>query len=202
MYTRTLFILATVSLLGGTGSAQSTTMNHGPMTMPAGNAAGRMAPMDVAAEMAALQKLSGRAFDRAFLSMMIPHHQMALDMARAVLPRSRDARVRTWATAIIANQQREITQMSALLRPLGGPEAKLQDMMRGAVMGMGQQVTASKTPDRTFVAGMVPHHAGAIQMATLALQKGSSPAVLKLAHDIVRAQAQEMYDFQLWLRRA
>ena len=35
----------------------------------------------------------------------------------------------------------------------------------------------------------------------MALEKTSDPRVLKLARDIVRAQAQEMYDFRTWLMK-
>lgn len=67
---------------------------------------------------ASLEKLSGKAFGRAFLSMMIPHHQAALEMPKAVLPVSKDGQVKTWATAIIKSQQAEIMTMTALLKPL------------------------------------------------------------------------------------
>ena len=147
---------------------------------------------------ATLTKLSGKAFDRAFLSMMIPHHQAALDMARAVLPTTKDAQVRRWAQGIIASQQAEIMTMTALLRPLGGADAKMGAMMDG-MKGMGGMVKAAKTPDLAFVQGMVPHHSSAIDMANVALQRSADPKVLKLAQNIVVAQAKEMYEFRTWL---
>ena len=147
---------------------------------------------------ASLEKLSGKAFDRAFLSMMIPHHQAALDMARAVLPVSRDAQVRTWANSIIKSQQAEIGTMTALLKPLGGSEPKMAAMMDG-MKGMGQMVKTAKNPDVAFVQDMLPHHSSAIDMANVALQRSSDPRVLSIAQDIVLAQAKEMYDFRTWL---
>ena len=66
-----------------------------------------------------LARLSGRSFERAFMSMMIPHHQGAIDSSRAVLERAKDAQVRAWATQIIADQTREIEQMQAQLRAYG-----------------------------------------------------------------------------------
>ena len=147
---------------------------------------------------ASLEKLSGKAFDRAFLSMMIPHHQAALDMARAVLPVSKDAQVKTWATAIIKSQQAEIGTMTALLKPLGGSDPRMAAMMDG-MKGMGQMVKSAKNPDAAFVQGMLPHHDSAIDMAKVALQRSSDPKVLSIAQDIVLAQAKEMYDFRTWL---
>ncbi|WP_229776409.1 DUF305 domain-containing protein [Deinococcus ruber] len=145
-----------------------------------------------------LEMLSGKAFDRAFLSMMIPHHQAAVDMSKAVLPLSKDAMVKSWANNIIKSQQQEISIMMALLKPLGGTDPKMTAMM-DSMKGMGAMVKKAKNPDVAFVQGMLPHHSSAIDMAKVALQRSSDPQVLKLAEDIVVAQAKEMHDFRIWL---
>lgn len=53
--------------------------------------------------------------DRDFLVMMIPHHQGAIDMARAVLRSSRNQTVRRLAQEIIVTQQDEIRAMQLAL---------------------------------------------------------------------------------------
>ena len=193
----------TASVLMSSVSAQSSGMN---MSKPAANTSmpgmnmntgsadmsrmmGRAAPL--------LEKLSGKAFDRAFLSMMIPHHQAALDMSRAVLPVSKDAHVKVWATNIIRSQQAEIGTMTALLKPLGGPDPRMAAMMN-SMKSMGMKVKDAKNPDVAFVQGMLPHHDSAIDMSKIALQRSSDPKVLSIAQDIVLAQAKEMYAFRTW----
>lgn len=58
-----------------------------------------------------------------FLAMMIPHHQGAVDMARAVLRHGEDPLTRQLAEDIIAGQQAEIAAMTARLAILRrGPE--------------------------------------------------------------------------------
>ncbi len=52
-------------------------------------------------------------------------------------------------------------------------------------------VTGNPT-DRAFVAGMVPHHETAIDMATVAQDRGDSQFVSSLADDIVRTQSDEI----------
>jgi uncharacterized protein (DUF305 family) len=55
---------------------------------------------------------TSRPFDRAFIDMMVPHHQGAIRMARAVLAKSDDGGIRALARAIIDAQAREIRQMN------------------------------------------------------------------------------------------
>lgn len=55
----------------------------------------------------------------AFVKGMIPHHQAAIDMARAALQLGTDQQVRGWAEAIIAAQQAEIDELRAWLREHG-----------------------------------------------------------------------------------
>ncbi|MCW3797990.1 DUF305 domain-containing protein [Sphingomonas sp. BN140010] len=58
--------------------------------------------------------------DRDFATMMITHHQGAIDMARQELSRGRDPEMRALAAKVIADQQREITQMQGWLERRGG----------------------------------------------------------------------------------
>lgn len=214
-YTSLNALILTSAIFMGSASAQST-MPGMDMSKPAatgtsmpgtnmsdmsmsGMSMGNMEMSRMSAmSTASLEKLSGKAFDRAFLSMMIPHHQAALDMARAVLPVSKDVQVKTWAAAIIKSQQAEIGTMTALLKPLSGSDPRMAAMMN-VMKSMGQMVKSAKNPDIAFVQGMLPHHDSAIDMAKVALQRSSDPKVLSIAQDIVLAQAREMYDFRTWL---
>jgi uncharacterized protein (DUF305 family) len=66
---------------------------------------------------------SADPFDRAFIDAMIPHHQMAILMARDVLARGADPEVRKIASAVIAAQSKEITQMNSWRRDWYGIES-------------------------------------------------------------------------------
>jgi uncharacterized protein (DUF305 family) len=54
-----------------------------------------------------------------FVSMMIPHHQGAVDMAKALLLYSKDPELRNLAQGIIAEQQIEIQLMQQWLKQHG-----------------------------------------------------------------------------------
>lgn len=61
-------------------------------------------------------------------------------------------------------------------------------------------ITFTGNPDKDFLAGMIPHHQGAIDMAEVVLQHGKDPKVRKLAENIIAAQKKEIADMQLWLK--
>lgn len=58
-----------------------------------------------------LESVTGDEFDRAFLSMMIPHHASAIAMAESVMMGSPREEVMMLAEAIVASQAAEIGQM-------------------------------------------------------------------------------------------
>ncbi len=64
----------------------------------------------------ALEQLFGDAFDRAFLEAMIQHHALAVRMARPVEANSQRPELKALASAIIADQTREIVQMRGWLK--------------------------------------------------------------------------------------
>lgn len=154
-----------------------------------------------AAPASPLSALKGKAFDRAFLSMMLVHHQGAVDMSQTVLKTVSDKQVKTWTAAIIKVQKAEIAQMQSWLGTLGGVDRSMQTGMQDEMGGMIKALKANKNSDVGLVSGMLPHHASAIDMASLALQKSSDARVLTLARGIVLSQANEMYDYRQWLIR-
>ncbi len=68
-------------------------------------------------EIAALKKLSGKAFDLKFLEIMIAHHEGAIDMAGEI-NRSRIQKVANLSESIITVQRAEIDEMKTLIDKL------------------------------------------------------------------------------------
>ncbi|QKW26442.1 DUF305 domain-containing protein [Streptomyces seoulensis] len=67
------------------------------------------------AEMSGLAKASGDAFDRAFLRMMVGHHEGALDMARTEQTKGAYGPATALAKSIVASQSAEIAGMKKTL---------------------------------------------------------------------------------------
>ncbi len=55
--------------------------------------------------------------------------------------------------------------------------------------------------DRDFVAGMIPHHQGAVDMARVELKYGTDPELRKMAQDIIDSQTKEIAFMKAWQAR-
>lgn len=69
-----------------------------------------------------LDKLSGDAFDKRFLELMIEHHESAVAMSRPANKNALHAEIKSLASAIIEAQDAEITQMRIWLSDWGYSE--------------------------------------------------------------------------------
>jgi len=70
-----------------------------------------------------------------------------------------------------------------------------------AKMHKGMDIAFSGDADRDFIAGMLPHHQGAVDMAKIVLAFGKDPEVRKLAESIIKAQEQEIAWMNSWLQK-
>lgn len=66
-----------------------------------------------------LEGKTGDSFDQAFLEMMIPHHEGAIDMAKLAQKNAGHSEIKKMADDIITAQQKEIDQMNAWLTAWG-----------------------------------------------------------------------------------
>ena len=138
-----------------------------------------------------------------FASMMIPHHQQAVEMSDMLLAKQGiDAKVVDLATQIKAAQAPEITQMSGWLAGWGqDPSPSSMGGMGG--MGAGDGLMSQADMDaldqatgndatRLFLTGMIKHHQGAVTMAKTELDSGQNTDAKHLAQDIITTQQAEI----------
>lgn len=70
-----------------------------------------------------------------------------------------------------------------------------------ATMHRDMDIRYTNNVDVDFVRGMIPHHAGAIAMAKVALEHSKDPEIRKLAAEIIKAQEVEISQMQEFLKR-
>ncbi len=121
----TLFAAIALSAAGGAVQAQTASgdatpgMDHSAMDMPAeGPTRAYMEAMDVMMSGMGAIAYTGDA-DADYLLMMIPHHQSAVEMSRALLEQTDDPEVEAMAQAVIATQEAEIASMRSMLERMG-----------------------------------------------------------------------------------
>ena len=106
---QTIITTAVIALLIGSGAGYMLGSQKAPAPLKSGN--DMQAAMDDM--MANLSGKTGDAFDKAFLSEMIMHHEGAVLMAEAAKENAAHAEIKTMADAIISAQTAEIAQMRA-----------------------------------------------------------------------------------------
>lgn len=111
-----LFMPAFLSSMQGVGAEDMNNLKGMDMMgKPATTPADKAFSDSMKAMMNAMHvKPTGRP-DQDFVHMMIPHHQGAIDMAKAELQYGTDPELRQLATDIVAAQEKEIAQMKAWL---------------------------------------------------------------------------------------
>ncbi len=149
-----------------------------------------------------------RPYDRRFLDAMIPHHQMAVQSAQAMIADSARPAMRDLAQRIIAGQQGEIAQMqqwrsawyTATPSSDAAPGMMGGGMMGEGMMGGGMMGGGNVDRDRMFLQMMIPHHETAIRMSEDALQQAQHPELRALAEQIITTQRAEITEMRQYLR--
>jgi len=139
--------------------------------------------------------------DLAFIDQMTVHHQAALDMAQELLANTDRPELLALANTILTTQAAEIAQMQAW-RAAWYPDAPPSATGAAPEMSMGQMSVSedSSIPyARRFLEAMISHHAGALEMAEMALQQTQRPEIKPLAEAMIGAQAAEIAQMQAWL---
>jgi uncharacterized protein (DUF305 family) len=170
------------------------------MSMAQDSMSGMQMTMDMSSN-DMLSGLEGQDFEVAFLSMMIEHHQGAIEIAKWILERTQNADIKGAAKAIIAAQDSEIQQMTGWLQDWYGQgvDGHSKMMMQGEMDTMMSAMEVGANPDAAFLEQMSMHHSSAIDMVQAALLKSTHPELRELAKSIVVAQAQEIAQYQTWL---
>ncbi|HWH93877.1 MAG TPA: DUF305 domain-containing protein [Baekduia sp.] len=159
---------------------------------------------------------TANAADKAFVREMVPHHEMAVEMADMAKMDATHKAVRQLARRITKAQNAEISMMKGIAKRLG---VKVESMPENGTMGdqmmsdletLGvsmddsgmmmdmHELHGAKPFDRKFIDMMIPHHQGAIRMARAELAKGTDSALRKIARGIVSDQAKEIRQMNAW----
>ena len=146
--------------------------------------------------------VNGQYSDQRFIDVMGHHHMMAIQMAQVALQKGQHPEIKQLASSIISSQQREIQALKNLKKRLYGTSNTPMMMnpvdMANTGMLMPAQLAQQHPFDRAFIDSMIPHHASAIDMASVALMMSNNPAIKRIALAIVDAQSREIGKMIQW----
>ena len=180
-------LLAAAAAFASPASAQD---NMGGMPM---NKPGEMSMAEMSKK---LEPLKGKEFEITFLKEMVSHHQSAVDMAKMVAIHTKRPELIKMATSIIADQQKEIGEMTAWLKTW---YEQKPDEMAMVMPGMDKlQAAKGAEFDRLFLSMMAEHHQGAVDMAKLVDGRAEHAELKTLAEIIIKAQTQEIAQMKAW----
>lgn len=165
-----------------------------------------------------MEPSSAADLDQAFIDMMVPHHQAAIEMARIAKERATRDELRTLVDEIIGAQDAEISQlrewrqawfgssdtpgMDAMPLVPGMDMPGMAGMPMDGTMDMTVDIEALRTAepfDRAFIEAMTVHHESAIAAATIIADSTGREELKQVAAEIVDAQQREIDQMQGWL---
>ncbi len=151
--------------------------------------------------------------DVTFAQSMIPHHEQAVQMSKMAKLHASTPEVKNLADEIEAAQGPEIATMQGWLKDWGKDESSgdsmegmdhgsddsgmddMPGMMSDSDMSGLEQATGAAF-DQMFLAMMIEHHNGAIEMAQTEQSKGKNADAKALADQIEAAQTAEIADMK------
>lgn len=157
------------------------------------------------AEMDAME-MTGDA-DHDFASMMVMHHQGAINMANKELEKGNDATIKAMAQQIVTKQTAEITELNAWLAdhtPVPNAEGAAYDeeMMKGMEKMKNWKDTQVLTgdADSDFAQLIIIHHQAAADDANGILHHGHHEEIKEMAKMMIEDQTKEITDLTAWLK--
>ncbi len=145
--------------------------------------------------------------DVTYIDMMVPHHQLAVDMAKIAQEKATHGELKGLANDIIRAQADEIKRMGMWRTELAGsatPDPNKSGGMGGMQMGGMdvdlEKLKASSSFDRDFITAMIPHHQSAIDMSKAAMPNLKHTPLHDLATDIITTQQIEIDRMNGWLK--
>lgn len=139
------------------------------------------------------------AADMAFMSAMVMHHEQAVELAELAPGRIQDRELSEFADRILAVQAAEADAMRVWVDKRRSRDGANVEHDHGVMEGEISRSTLERAAslqgppfDELFIAAMVPHHRGAIEMAEARMAERGDPAVTRWARSIATSQALEI----------
>jgi uncharacterized protein (DUF305 family) len=205
-----IFIAVTVLLLAGVGAwyfitgRQTTEKNQ----QQANTTSKAVTDSTAVVNDSKFAKLTGEAYDEAYIGDMLAHHEGALNMSEMVSAGTERPELLQLAQTIMQTQSQELMKMQTWQQEWGyertmgghGSHAGMGNEMSGDMMMMGEELTGLKGTefDKKFLELMIEHHQQAVDMSKYADTNASHRELKDLAKAVIAAQEAEIAQMKQW----
>lgn len=144
-----------------------------------------------------------------FITRMIPHHMAAINMSKNLLQYTTCIPLQAIAESIISEQEKSIDDMTSVLPvceklincvpDVEQYECRISKIMQSMFSEMSSACTNNQL-NADFIREMIPHHLGAVNMASTALSYTICPELRPILASIITSQKKGIRQMQRLLR--
>lgn len=146
---------------------------------------------------AALSKLSGPAFDVAFMRALIPIHEEAVEVAMAATLNADHSELLQWNQVMIDRKSGQVTKMLAWLKDAGAaPGQRNAGVVTDSVKKM--RSLQGKALEQAYIPMMSASLTQSAELAALAATKASRPEIRAMAAEIAKVEGEEVKMLKGW----
>ena len=139
-----------------------------------------------------------------FAQMMIPHHKQAVSISETAMKKSRNQAILRLSRQIKSAQNTEISQMTYWLKATKSSMTMDHDMKMSGMLSIKELASLKSLTgtefDRTFLALMIKHHQGALEMIDL-ISDSKNAEAKALSKAIDSAQRKEITSMKQLLKK-
>lgn len=146
----------------------------------------------------------GEYSDERFIDMMAAHHKMAIGMGEVAKEKGEHPEIKNLGEAIVQTQTEEIEKLSKIKQEnFGTDKVALEPhdnerSMRGMISN--DELKKADPFDKAFIRNQIPHHASAIEMASVAAMQSRVDEIRQMAPQIIQAQSEEIGNMINWYK--
>ena len=146
-----------------------------------------------------LSALSGATFDVAFMRVLVPVHEEAVEIAMAATLNADHTQVLKWNQAVVERKNAEVRQMLGWLKEMGAsPTKRYAGVQTAPVKKMRALKDAAL--EKAYLPLMATHMEQSAALAQLAAKKASNPAVRSFAASVAKKETSDAAMLRSWLK--
>lgn len=189
-----LIALASVALSGMISAATPLAAAPKPAASPKPTASPTPNPT-----LATLSRLSGPAFDVAFMRELIPIHEEAVEIAMAATLHANHSELLRWNQVMIDRKSGQVRQMLAWLQEAGASQGRRN---AGAVTEPVKKMRSLRGAalERAYLPLITAHLERSTALARLAVTKAERGELRSMAQAIVTVETREAAQLRAWLK--